>query len=49
MSDNFIYRAPPKTKRERVNRLRKRLDAAETNEQLRSVLQGVLDLLADES
>ena len=48
MSESFIYRAPAKTKRERISRLRKRLDAAETTEQLRSVLQGLLDLLGDE-
>lgn len=35
-------------KRDRIERLRKRLDAARTPEQLRGVLQGILDLLADE-
>ena len=48
VSESFIYRAPAKTKRERISRLRRRLDAAETTEQLRSVMQGLLDLLGDE-
>lgn len=35
-------------KRDRIERLRERLREAKTWEQLRNVLKGVLDLLADE-
>lgn len=35
-------------KHERIERLRERLREAKTWEQLRNVLKGVLDLLADE-
>lgn len=45
---SFVYRGEPRTKRDRINRLRERLNAAETVEQLRSMMQGLLDLLGDE-
>ncbi len=44
----FICSGKPRTKRNRINRLRERLNAAETLEQLRSMMQGLLDLLGDE-
>ena len=37
-----------RTTRERIERLRERLREAKTWEQLRNVMKGVLDLLADE-
>lgn len=47
-TEPFVYRGEPRTKRDRINRLRERLNAAETVEQLRSMMQGLLDLLGDE-
>jgi hypothetical protein len=37
-----------RTTRERIERLRERLREAKTWEQLRNVMKGILDLLADE-
>jgi hypothetical protein len=44
----FVYQGEPRTKQDRISRLRVRLNAAQTVEQLRSVMQGLLDLLGDE-
>lgn len=47
-SESFVYRAPPKSRRQIIGRLRTRLNEAQSIEQLRSVLQGLLDMLSDE-
>jgi hypothetical protein len=41
-------RAPLRDKRERIERLRRRVADAITTDQLRAAVKGILDLLADE-
>lgn len=45
---DFVQAVDHKSKRERIDRLRKRISEARDTEHLKSVLRGVLDLLGDE-